>query len=95
MRLMGDYTSRVNVSIIYVVVGLVILALVACEGSAFGGFWKSIHASVRNDISDQTVLTIHCKSKDVDLVSINSHTAKHSLGSFTRTSCVQKRLGVS
>ncbi|KAI3968108.1 hypothetical protein MKW92_051835 [Papaver armeniacum] len=67
MRLMGDYESRVNSSIIYVVVGLVILALLCCEGSSFGGFWKAIHASVRNDISDKTVLTIHCKSKDDDL----------------------------
>ncbi|KAI3853870.1 hypothetical protein MKX03_001198 [Papaver bracteatum] len=66
MRLIGDYKSRVNGAIIYAVVGLVIFALLVCEGSAFGGFWKAIHASVRNDISDKTVLTIHCKSKDDD-----------------------------
>ncbi|KAI3915020.1 hypothetical protein MKX01_039522 [Papaver californicum] len=67
MRLMNDFKSRVSSSIIYAVVDLVILALLVFEGSAYGGFWKAIHASERNDISDKTVLTIHCKSKDGDL----------------------------
>ncbi|KAI3980373.1 hypothetical protein MKX01_003912, partial [Papaver californicum] len=65
---MNDFKSRISSSITYAVVGLVILALLVFEGSAYSGFWKAIHASVRNDISDdKTVLTIHCKSKDGDL----------------------------
>ncbi|XP_026377177.1 S-protein homolog 29-like [Papaver somniferum] len=65
---MSDFKSRVSSRSIYAyVLCLVTLALLVCECSAYGAFWNAIHASVRNDISDKTVLTIHCKSKDDDL----------------------------
>ncbi|KAI3847230.1 hypothetical protein MKX03_000975 [Papaver bracteatum] len=65
---MSDCKSRVSSRNYTYVLGLVvILSLLVCECSASGAFWNAIHASVRNDISDKTVLTIHCKSKDDDL----------------------------
>ncbi|KAI3935110.1 hypothetical protein MKW92_029707 [Papaver armeniacum] len=65
---MSDFKSGVsNRSIYAYVLCLVTLALLVCECSAYGAFWNAIHVSVRNDISDKTVLTIHCKSKDDDL----------------------------
>ncbi|KAI3928631.1 hypothetical protein MKW98_024232 [Papaver atlanticum] len=65
---MSDCKIRVSSrNYVYVLGLVVILALLICECSASGAFWNAIHASVRNDISDKTVLTIHCKSKDDDL----------------------------
>ncbi|MCL7024594.1 hypothetical protein MKW94_006891 [Papaver nudicaule] len=67
---MSDYSkSRVSSSSSNhaYVLGLLVMALLVCECSAYGAFWNAIHASVKNDISDKTVLTIHCKSKEDDL----------------------------